>query len=218
MYVYIDYTNAHAISYTSLERPFLDGHSGSLYLDEEVSQGYFIDTALKNKVQSKMKYDAYNDVFKIYPNGTDEGFKLLERTKRFEYEYGGERFVLIESDLLNVDHFEHGKGYVVELTSSEEEAVLYKRYHKKFDPGSVATSSYENDIIPSFNFELFYIIKLEDEFAVAKAHKKRILDVFPKDKRDDLRGYIDSQRLKFRGTDEEIENQLIQLVTYYNAL
>lgn len=215
---YTDYTNVHAVSYKSFETNFLDEIDGFLYLNEAIGNGYFIDTILKNKVKVNLRYDAYNDIFKIYLDLNKDEFKLLERTKRFEYELNREKFVLIETDLLNVGHFKQGRGYVVELTDPEKNVVLYKRYHKKLNPGSVATSSYESDINPSLNTKLFYIIKLGNNYLKAETNTRKILECFPKDKQDKLEKFIKSNNLKFRGDDTEVEQQMIYIVNYYNTL
>lgn len=215
---YIDFTNVHAINYSSYEGRFLDEIDGSLYLNENIDKGYFLDTALKNKVQVNLRYDSFNDVFKIYPDLNSEEFKLLERTSRFAYELNGERFIIITSDVLNVGHFKHGKGYVVELTNPLDGVALYKRYHKKLDSGSVAASSYENDIFPSLNPDIFYIIEIDGQYLRIEAHKKKILEVFPKNKQNKIKEYIKSQDIKFKGNDKEVENQMIKVISYYNTI
>lgn len=218
---YIDYTNTVAAGYLRLDGENVFDASdveGTLYLNEEISNSEVIDKVIKNKFGSFLKYDVYNDFFNVKIGSDDEDIKPLKRTPRFEFIIDGERFILIETELLNVAHYNAGNGYVVELTNPIAKATLYKRYYKTFDPGSVSTSSYEPDSPPKLNSKKFYLIKLDDHYVKAEAHKKNILKAFPEVARQQIKAYIGLKNFTFKGTDLEIEQELIQVVRYYNSL
>jgi hypothetical protein len=191
---------------------------GTMFLEEDIEYGYIIDTSLKNKVQAYLKYDVYNDFFGIQLDRNGQNLKRLERTSRFYYVLNDEKFVLIQTNILNVEHYNSGNGYAVELTTPLAKAVLYKRYYKKFDPGSVSQSSYQANINPSLNTNAFYIIKFGDDFIKAETHKKGILNAFPSDKQSAIKKLISHKEFNFKGSDDEIENDMIQVVRYYNSL
>ncbi|RRO23201.1 hypothetical protein [Flavobacteriaceae bacterium 14752] len=191
---------------------------GSPFLMEDFQMGYIVDTKSENKAQTYLRYDVYNDVFEIRLDPNSESLKTLKRTPRYKYKIGNETFILIESpDAINEEHYTSGNGYVVELTSPEAEAVLYKRYFKELKSGSKALTSYQQDVPPSIDSDSRYIIKFGDNYVRAEDHRKKILDAFP-DHQKDMKKYIKDKGFKFRGTDREIQNEMIQVVRYYNSL
>lgn len=192
--------------------------NGSPFLYDDFKKGYIIDEKSDNKAQTYVRYDVYNDVFEIRLNPNAEALKTLKRTPRYQYVINNEKFVLIESvEAINEEHYTSGNGYVVELTSPESEAVLYKRYYSDINSGSKALTSYQKDIPPSIKSRDRYIIKFGDNYVRAEDHKKKILDAFP-DHKKEIKKYIKNKNFKFRGSDEEIQNQMVQVVRYYNSL
>jgi len=191
---------------------------GTPYLIESFQKGEVIDSESNTKATTYLRFDAFNDVFEIQVDPYDEKLMKLDRTTQFEYMLNGEKFVLIKTDLINDDHYISGNGYAVELTLPESSAVLYKRYTKKFNPGKKSQNTYGNSIPPSINNEIFYLLKIDGKFVKADTHKKRILDAFPSDKRSTVENYIKSKKFKFRGSEDEVEDEMIQVVRYYNTL
>lgn len=192
--------------------------NGSPFLTDEFSSGKIIDTKKGMDVPILLRYDVLNDVFEIKINKSDTELKSLERSFNYEYQLNGEKFILIQSPkTLNELHYNTGNGYVAELTDSQKETVLYKRYFAEKKEGKKAQSTYQKDTPPSIDVDYRFIIKFGKQFVKAEAHKKRVLDAFP-DQRNVLKKYIKTKKLKFRGNDDKVENQMVMLVDYYNSL
>jgi len=191
---------------------------GTPFLSEDFQTGYIIDTKSDNKAQTFLRYDVYNDVFEIRLDPNSESLKTLKRTPRYQYIINNEKFILIQSaDAINEEHYKSGNGYVVELTSPKANAVLYKRYFKELKSGSKALTSYQEDIPPSIKSGVRYIIKFGDDYVKAESHKRKILDAFP-DHQKEMKKFIKDKKFKFRGSDREIKNEMVQVVRYYNSL
>lgn len=215
---YRDIADSFYMKFEGSDKFDIEDVEGTPFLKEDFVYGYIVDTTVKNKTQTFLRYDIYNDIFEIQLDPNDESLKTLERTPRFQYLIDGETFVLIQTDALNEEHYTSGNGYAVELTAPEKEAVLYKRYYKSLKPGSKGATSYQPDIPPRISSKMMFLIKFGDTYVKAEDHRKRILDAFPSDKQNAIKKYIKSKKFKFRGSDKEIENEMKQVVRYYNSL
>jgi hypothetical protein len=191
---------------------------GTPYLIDSFQSGSVIDTITNTKASAYLRFDVFNDVFEIQVKLGDQKLMKLDRSPRFQYVLNDEKFVLIQTDKINDDHYIAGNGYAVELTSPEFDVVLYKRYTKKFNPGKKAETSYGTSMPSRINDETVYLIKSKNEFKLADSHRKRILEIFPKDKRGKIEKYIKNKKLKFRGSEKEIDQDMIQTIRYYNSL
>ncbi len=191
--------------------------NGTPFLKKEFSYGFVLDTVSQTKAYTNLRYDVYNDLFEIKLEPSSKSLKTIVRSPQFQYFLNDEKFVLIQTDVLNKNQYISGNGYVVELTTSKLEVVLYKRYTKKFIPGKDAKSSYGTSMPPRITEETNFIIKFEDKFVLAEPHKRKILDAFPNHEKK-LKKYIKDKGFKFRGSDREIQNEMIQVVRYYNSL
>lgn len=193
---------------------------GSPFLYENFTYGKIIDLSQDKTIEALMRYDVYQDRFEIMVADDSENIKVLKRSNNYEYVLNREKFVLIQSEeAINEIHYNVGNGYVVELTSPENsEAALYKRYSKKLIQGKKAKTTYQQDTPPKIENDVRYIIKFGDEFVRVEDHKRKILDAFPKDKQKDIKDYIKSKKFKFRGSEQEIQNEMVQVVRYYNTL
>lgn len=214
---YRDIADAYFMDFKGTDKFDIKDVKGSPFLIENFSTGYIIDTKASNKAQTNLRYDVYNDVFEIQLNPGDGSLKTLERTPRFEYMLNNEKFVLVETKAINVEHYTSGNGYVVELTSPEAGATLYKRYYKELKPGAKATTSYQADTPPSISSKILYLIDIDSKFVVAEDHRKKVLDAFPSNKQSELKDFIKNKSLRFKGSDKDIQNDMIQLVRYYNS-
>lgn len=215
---YRDIADSFYMKFEGSDKFDIEDVQGTPFLNKGFEYGYIIDTKSKNKSQTFLRYDVYNDVFEIQLDPNDKSLKTLERTPRFQYTLNGEKFVLIQTPVLNEAHYTSANGYAVELTTPEADAVLYKRYFKELRPGRKAATSYQSDTPPSISSKMNYIIKIGDKYSIAEDHRKKILDAFPSDKQNAIKKYISSKKFKFRGSDKEIENEMIQVVRYYNSL
>jgi hypothetical protein len=215
---YRDIADSFYMNFEGSDKFNVEDVNGTPFLGEGFEYGYIIDTKGKNKSQTFLRYDVYNDIFEIQLDPNDESLKTLERTPRFQYTLNGEKFVLIQTDVLNDAHYTSGNGYAVELTSPEANTVLYKRYYKELKPGSKGATSYQPDVPPSISSNLVYIVKLGDSYVEAEDHKKKILDAFPSDKQGALKKFIKAKGFKLKGSDQEVQNEMIQIVRYYNSI
>lgn len=215
---YRDIADSFYMKFEGNDKFDIEDVKGTPFLIEDFSSGYIVDTKESNKAQTFLRYDVYNDIFEIQLDPNDESLKTLERSPRFEYMLNGEKFVLIQTDALNVEHYTSGNGYAVELSSPEADAVLYKRYYKELNQGRKGATSYQADIPPSISNNVMYIIKIGNSFAQAEDNRKKILDAFPSDKQSAIKKFIKSKNFKFRGDEKEIQNEMVQVVRYYNSL
>ena len=190
---------------------------GSPFLNENFAFGNILDENSNQRVETNLRYDLYNDVFEIQLDPRSDKINTLDRTENFVYYLNNEKFVLIKTNLLNVEHYTSGNGYVVEVLPETNNVALFKRYYVELRAGSEAVTSYQEDIPPSIQREIMYILKLEGDYYELPADKKDIVEVFP-DKQEDIRRYIKEKKFKFRGDDKEIQNQMLQVVRYYNTL
>jgi len=215
---YRDIADSFYMNFEGNDKFDIEDARGTPFLIEDFSTGYIIDTKSNNKAQTNLRYDVYNDIFEIQLEPNDKSLKTLERTPRFEYSLKGEKFVLIQTPEINEAHYTSGNGYAVELTSSDADVVLYKRYFKELKQGRKGATSYQADVPPSISQKVKYLIKFGDTFETADDHRKRILEAFPSDKQNNIKKFIKSKNFKFRGSDKEIQNQMIQVVRYYNSI
>jgi len=215
---YRDIADSFYMDFEGTDKFDIEDIEGTPFLKEDFGYGYIVDTTVKNKTQTFLRYDIYNDIFEIRLDPNDKSLKTLERSPRFQYVIDGEKFVLIQTDALNEEHYTSGNGYAVELTAPEGQAVLYKRYYKKLKPGSKGATSYQADIPPRISSKIMYLIKFGDTYVRAEDHRRRILDAFPSDKQSAIKKFIKSKKFKFRGDDEDIEKEMIQVVRFYNSL
>lgn len=191
---------------------------GSLFLNDDFVLGSIYDINDDKQFQAFLRYDVFNDVFEIRLNQNSDELKKLKRSPNYQYSILNKKFVLINStSAINEEHYVSGNGYVVELTNADKKVVLYKRYYMEFDEGSKATSTYQQDTQPSLSLNYRYIIKFNDRYVRADSHRKKILNAFP-DKQNEIKKFIKTSKFNFRGNEQEVQNQMIATVQYYNSL
>lgn len=212
-----DISDAYYVELQDNSKFSLEEVQGSPFLYENFEFGNILEENSNQRVETNLRYDVYNDVFEIQLDSRSDKINTLDRTANIVYYLRGEKFVLIKTNLLNVEHYNSGNGYVVELLPENDNATLYKRYYVELKPGSKALTSYQEDIPPTLKNEIMYIIKLEGDYYELPADKKDIIDVFP-DNQDKIKNYVKSKKFKFRGDDSEVQDQVLQVVRYYNTL
>ncbi len=214
---YRDIADAYYVKLKENSKFDINDINGSPFLNEEFAFGNILDNKSNKKVETFLRYDMYNDVFEIQLDSRSEKINTLERTQNFDYYLNDEKFILIKSKVLNVNHYTSGNGYVAELIPENEDAALYKRYYVELKGGSKALTSYQEDIPPSIRKEEMYILKIEGDYYELEKDKKDIINTFP-DNQEKLKKYIKDKKFKFRGKGRELQNQMVQLVRYYNSL
>jgi len=212
-----DISDAYYVKFQDNSEFDLEDVKGSPFLDEDFSFGNILDENSNQRVETYLRYDIYNDVFEIQLDNRTDKINTLDRTTNFVYYLNDEKFVLIKTNILNVEQYNSGNGYVVELIPESDNATLYKRYYIELKPGSKALTSYQEDIPPTIDKEIMYIVKLEGDYYELPADKKDIIEVFP-DNQDKIKKYIKEKKFKFRGGDKEVQDQVLQVVRYYNTL
>jgi hypothetical protein len=214
---YRDIADAYYVKLRENAKFDINDIKGSPFLSEEFQFGNILDNNSMKKVETYLRYDIYNDVFEIQLDTRSDKINTLERTQNFDYYLNDEKFVLIKSNVLNVEHYTSGNGYVVELIPENVNAALYKRYYVELKSGSKALTSYQEDIPPSIRKKEMYIVKINEDYYELEKDRKDVIDAFP-DFKDKLKKYIKEKKFKFRGDDREVQNQMVQLVRYYNSL
>ena len=212
-----DVADAYYVKFQNNSKFDLSDIQGSPFLNEEFAFGNILENKSMKKVETNLRYDMYKDLFEIQLESGSETINTLDRTKNIDYYLNGEKFVLIQSRIININHYDSGNGYVVELIPENDNAALYKRYYVDIKPGSKANTSYEVEIPPSIKKKVMYIVKIENDYYELPANKKEIVEVFL-DNQNDLKSYIKEKKFKFKGDEKEVQDQMVQLVRYYNSL
>jgi hypothetical protein len=193
-------------------------YQGSPYLIDEFKKGTVIYNSKDMEIQAYLKYDIYNDVFEIKVGLNDTYADLLDKQSKFDCILNGYKFVLLKSKTaINELHYNNGRGYAAELIKNDKKITLYKRFFAEKKEAEKARTSYHRDEKASIEIDVRYIFRINGNFIRVDAHKKRILEAFP-DQHQKIEFYIKKNNLKFRGSDEKIERQVIQVVEYYNSL
>lgn len=191
---------------------------GTVFLKENFEIGSIVD--LNNDISTELylRYNAYQDLFEIILEEGATQIKTIDRSTNFVYKYGGETFKLVESNNLNIYHYNTGNSFLVEVKKYNDEITLYKRYVKELVEGKKATSSYEQDKPSKLKDETLYYLKDKNKLVLLEVHKKRILEKFSGDDQEKLEDFIKDEKIKFRGNNDEIEDELVKLFEYYSSM
>ena len=191
--------------------------NGSPFLNEEFSMGKIIDQMNDKTTQTYLRYNIFEDKIEIKPDLSDQKLFSLNRSINYEFVYQNKLVKLIQ----NNDLFENNNnGYLFVLFDSPNNINLYKRYYQDFIPPKEARTSYDTDKPAKLETNIKYLISSDpsEDFIILDVNKRRILDAFDKKFESQLESFIKSKKYKFRGSEEEIESQLINLIEYYNTL
>lgn len=192
---------------------------GSPFLNDDFVEGFIYDSKKDTKTELFLRYDVFNDIFEILLGRNMSSIKTLKRSTNFEYILNDEKFVLIQSpSIINKKQYVTGNGYVAEVKNFNNDLALYKRYMKEYRPPVKAETMYDLDKPAVLVNEFFYILKDKNSFTELESHKKRILDGFPKKYQKELNKFIKSNKFKFRGDDDNVEKQIIELIQHYSEI
>ncbi|MFN2261846.1 MAG: hypothetical protein ABR595_07265 [Psychroflexus sp.] len=189
---------------------------GSPYLQENFVLGKVIDTKNNESFKAPVKYNIFKDQMEINISESPDKISVLNRTRQYEYEIQGKRFIFLKNNFL----FENADNGFVELIGKSGDAMIVKRYWQKFTPKQAARSSYQDPTPARLSTEFDYYISKDNglTFEEIDPHKRRILKSFSGDKKNKIKSYIREKNMKFRGDDREIESQLQRVIYYYNTL
>jgi hypothetical protein len=190
---------------------------GDKFLYPEFFNGTIINYQNSTKAKADLRYNIYSDVFEISLNSANDQFKKLKKDKNYQFILNEEKFVLIQNSLLDGNSQDGDYGYVVELYNSQSKTSLFKKYKLKFKIGSEGESQYhphnDSEIIDFVD----YFIKIDDRYQKVELNKNKIARLFD-DHKAEIVDFIDHRKFNFRGANNKIENQLVQVVRYYNSL
>ena len=182
-------------------------YKGSPYLSEIFSYGkVFVG---KTKIyQSKLRYNAFSDVFEIQDNVNS--ITALLKSENVKVFLNRNLYTLY----LYLDNAREKMGYFVNLNPTAKKISLLKKERKKFIEARKAISSYSEPKPAKFVFERTYYIKEINKKPIflQKLSKKEIL-VFLNDNKKAVSNYIKKAKLNLKK-----EKDVTELFNYYNNL
>jgi hypothetical protein len=217
---YRDLTNGATFQYNPEVTVKNSEVEGSFFMNDEFIKGVVYDSYKDTKTELYLRYDVFNDIFEIQLNKNESSIKKLKRSTNFEYILGDEKFVLIQApSVINKEHYVSGNGYVSEIKKfTDKDVALYKRYIKKYSPPVKAETMYDRDKPGILRNRSYYILKNDNTYKEIDLKKRKVLDAFPKAYQRKLKKFMKSNKLKFRGSDDEEEKQAIKLVKYFSEI
>lgn len=101
--------------------------NGSLYADENFSQGQIIDKLSQKTISSYLRYEVYRDVFQMNTTASDVGFEYLKTATDIEVVYLNEKYSYRGFTDLNGSV---KRGYLKELLSLDKDLHIFYRQEK----------------------------------------------------------------------------------------
>jgi hypothetical protein len=175
---------------------------GSPYFDDSWKFGtvYINETSFNRE----LRFNAFLDQIEMKEKG--------ETTSLYKRDYIsakiGEQNYLIEQYTVNSEAVR--QAYFIELNKGKARLLIRKQ--KELLAAQEAASSYQTDKPPRFIDKEAYFLKIDDKPAIEiKLKEKDILTLMNRE--DELKSFIKSNKMKLKTEDE-----VIQLLTYYNSL
>lgn len=216
---YRDLQSAVNLQLGSGENPDLTNIKGSPFLNDDFVKGYIYDSNKDIKSELFLRYDVFNDIFEILLGRNTTSIKKLKRSTNFEYFLNDEKFVLIQApSVINKNQYVTSNGYVAEIKKINEDLILFKRYMKEYKPPIEAKTMYDTDKAAYIKNDEYYIIKIDGKYEELELNRRKILDAFPDKYQKELKRFLKTNGIKFRGDDEEIEKEILDLLEHFQFL
>jgi hypothetical protein len=199
----------------------LENVEGSIYLDKDFQSGLIIDTSKDRELKSLIRYNIFKDQVEINLIKNNNEVSVLKRSTNYQYILNGDLIKLFFNDKIFKGGKDNGYLFILGNPSIEKNQVqLYKKYYQTYIPEKRATSTYVKATPSKLENAAEYYISEDGgkNFNLVEASKRNILDAFDAKYKSDLKDFIKSKNFKFRGSDEEVENEIKRLVYYYNTL
>ncbi|RRO23202.1 hypothetical protein [Flavobacteriaceae bacterium 14752] len=190
---------------------------GDIYLDSSFSDGKIISLEENTSAKANLRYNIYDDCFELSFNTKSQNYKQLTKSDNYAFIINDEKFVLIESQLLNPELPKESKGYIVEILPYNSNIGLFKKYQINFELGVHGVTNYYKTQNSKIENTRTYFLKINNSFKQIKLSKNKIANLF-QESSDDVKSYIKHKKFKFKGSDKDIEMELIQVVRYYKNL
>lgn len=196
----------------------LDYVEGSIFLNDDFVKGVVIDNTNELSTEMYMRYDVYNDKFHLLAGRNLSKVYTLPKTENYEFEYNNKKFIAIKlPSSVNLEN-KSTINYLQVIENFTENISLYKKYSKEFLHKQRAITPFERDQSAKFIDKTNYILKVNNTYKELTLNRKRILDAFSEDKNAQLKTFLESNNYRFKGSQEEKEVQLIDLINYYLSL
>jgi len=189
---------------SNVEAP--DNFQGSIYYDDNFTPGKIMIEG--EEENAFLRYNAYQGMFEVKREYTDDDFLLLNKDKNVELQYMGDRYVVrdfVDKDGLRVN------GYLKVLEDYTDDAVLGVHMVKTYKPAQEPVNSYGRRKPATMNDEV-YLVYINDKgkSTVFENSRRSILRAFDEDKRT-LKRFIRKNDIdfddNFRGATQVIREQ-----------
>jgi hypothetical protein len=183
-----------------------DNVKGSPYMDQNYKLGqFFVDKKSYGNVM--MRFNTYTDEIELMPiDGEEVGALMKIDNSRLTFENKTLKLLSYKDEDGNVQ-----KGYFLVLNTSHNVKLLLKK-KCVFSPNEKALTANQADRAAKFTqYDYFYILK-EGTPIMVSPKKKDIVKLFP-DKKNEIKGYIKSERLKLKKQED-----FAKLVDYIASL
>ncbi len=167
---------------------------GSRYYDDQFKNGtLFYENELLGSFF--MRYNAFQDQMEIKnSNMAEEEHQFLVQSSAIKSVINGKEIQFFS--FKGEDGLQGNSYFFREFTG--EKYLLYSNKRKKYSPGKASTNSLAQSIPPKFYDEITFFYRLKDDgtLSIIPKNKKEFLTIFPVGKRQNLKKYIRSKKLK----------------------
>lgn len=167
---------------------------GSPYYDDQFKNGtLFYENELMGSFF--MRYNAFQDQMEIKnSNLAEEEHQFLVQSSAIKSIISGKEIQFFS--FKGEDGLQGNSYFFREFTG--EKYLLYSNKRKKYSPGKASTNSLAQSIPPKFYDEItfFYRLKDDETLSIMPTNRKEFLSIFPVSKRQNLKKYIRSKKLK----------------------
>lgn len=192
---------------------------GSPYWEEEFKKGTAYDKSKDKSVSVFLRYRIYDDSFeaKRSIDEPDDAAIPLKRSSNLEIRIENKPFKFLKRLPVKGEgeNFIDGYALLLQKGVDDEDVSLYKRFKQQYNPAESGETGYQKGRKAQLIDKNYYIIEDGNSLHWVYVSKRKVIDAFPKHKKE-LKKYISDQKLKFRKSSKD--NDLIQLVKYYNSL
>lgn len=188
---------------------------GTPYWNENFAMGKIISTKDNSSIVAFIRYRIFDDIFEIKKEKNDADILIMKRSKDYNVLLNNEEFTFLKNLPIEINGAYNGYAMILVTAKNGEGATLYKRFSKEYHPEVKPKGSYDRGKKASLESANFYFIKVHDQLHLIEPDRKEAYKAFP-DHNEQLKDYIKDEKLRFRK--DEIESDLIKLITYYNTL
>ena len=197
----------------------LNDVTGTPLLYEDFMAAEIIQLNEENsKLKANLRYNVFKDVFEIKTKEAEGEIGTLEKSNQTSFILKGEEFRYFSGPSILFEYGESVNGYLAVIEEDEVDnkpIKLLKRYHKKFEPEQKPTSSYDTGSPAKFKSGIAYYAKVDGKYFKITTSKRKAYKDFPESHQDDIKKYMKKNKIKFRGSESEQEEELIDLIRYF---